>query len=56
VSGLVGPVAIITVGVLFLVAEYSRYSFSDLWPIILIVIGMLLLARAVAPRDGHIGS
>jgi hypothetical protein len=56
VSGLVGPVAIITVGVLFLVAEYSRYSFADLWPILLIVIGILLVARAVAPNDGHIGS
>ena len=56
ISGLVLPVTLITVGVLFLLAKYSPYSFADLWPIILIVIGLLLVARAVAPRDGHIGS
>ena len=56
VSGLIGPVVIVTVGVLFLLSEYSRYSFADLWPIILIVIGILLVVRAVAPKDGHIGS
>jgi hypothetical protein len=51
-----GPVMIITIGVLFLAAEYSRYSFADLWPIILIVAGIILVAQSFASKDGHIGS
>jgi hypothetical protein len=51
-----GPIIIITVGVLFLVGEYSAYSFFDLWPVILIVIGAVLIAQAMVSREGHIGS
>jgi hypothetical protein len=46
---------VITIGVLFLIAEYSRYSFADLWPVILIVLGVLLVAQALAPKQGHVG-
>lgn len=56
VRGLMGPVILITVGVLFLAAEYSRYSFGDLWPIILIVAGIILVAQSFASKDGHRGS
>ena len=43
--------------VLFLVAEYSsRYSFMDLWPILLIVIGIVKLVESTAPTDGHISA
>jgi hypothetical protein len=43
--------------VLFLVAEYSsRYSFMDLWPILLIVIGIIKLIEATASSAGHITS
>jgi hypothetical protein len=51
-----GPVILITVGVLFLAAEYSRYSFGDLWPILLIVAGIILVAQSFASKDGHVGS
>jgi hypothetical protein len=53
--GLIGPVMVIAVGILFLAAEYSRYSFADLWPILLIVLGVLLVAQALAPKQGHVG-
>ena len=56
VRGLMGPVILITVGVLFLAAEYSRYSFGDLWPILLIVAGIILVAQSFASKDGHVGS
>jgi hypothetical protein len=46
---------IITVGILFLFVQYSRYSIFDLWPILLIVLGVLLVAQALAPKQGHIG-
>lgn len=51
-----GPIMLITVGVLFLIGQYSRYSFGDLWPILLIVIGFVLVAQEFASREGHIGS
>jgi len=55
--GLMGPAILITLGVLFLVAEFSnRYSFGDLWPILLIVIGVIKLIEATASTAGHITS
>ena len=45
----VGPVAMITVGVLFLLDEFSRYSFHRTWPIILIAIGIALVAQRLGP-------
>jgi hypothetical protein len=56
IRGLMGPLMIITVGVLFLVGEYSRYSFTDLWPILLIVAGIVLTAQSLASKEGHTGS
>jgi hypothetical protein len=51
-----GPILLITVGVIFLAAEYSRYSFFDLWPVILIVIGIVMVGQALTSREGHVGS
>jgi hypothetical protein len=53
---LMGPLIIITVGVLFLIAQFSRYSFGDLWPVLQIVIGAVLVAQQLASKQGHIGS
>jgi hypothetical protein len=55
VHGLMGPVILITVGVLFLIGQYSgRYSFGELWPVILIVIGAIKLLEATASTAGHV--
>ena len=56
VRGLMGPVMLITVGALFLIRQYSRFSIGDLWPILLIVAGIVLVAQAMASREGHFGS
>jgi cell wall-active antibiotic response 4TMS protein YvqF len=53
IHALFGPVMIITVGVLFLMAQYSRWSFGELWPFLLIVAGLLKVAEAMASREGH---
>ena len=53
IRSLFGPVMIITVGVLFLLAQYSRWSFGELWPFLLIVAGLMKVAEAMAPREGH---
>jgi len=50
---LMGPVVLITLGVLFLIGEFTRYSFGELWPVLLIVIGVVMLAGATASTEGH---
>jgi hypothetical protein len=56
--GVMGPVVLITIGVLFLIQQFSRdyLTFVRLSPIILIVIGAVKILRAVAPSDGHISA
>lgn len=55
-NGMRGPVLLITIGVLFLIGEYTRYGFGDLWPVLLIVAGLIAVAQAFASRQGHPGS
>jgi hypothetical protein len=54
--GLMGPVMLITVGVLFLMGEFTRYGFGDLWPVLLLVSGLVILAQSTASREGHTGA
>lgn len=56
IRGLLGPIILITIGALFLAGQYSRYGFFDLWPIILIVIGAVLVVQAMVSREGHVGT
>ncbi len=55
VRGLMGPIVLITIGVIFLFGEYTRYSFGELWPLLLIVPGIVMLAQSLASKDGHAG-
>lgn len=55
IRGLMGPAMLITVGVIFLLAEYSRYDFRNLWPFLLIVAGIVLVAQSMASKEGHTG-
>lgn len=56
VHALMAPIMLITIGAVFLVGEFTRYDFGDLWPVLLIVAGIVLLAQSLASRTGHIGS
>jgi LiaI-LiaF-like transmembrane region len=47
---------LIAVGAIFLSGEYTPYGFATLWPVLLVVAGILLLAQAAASREGHTGS
>jgi hypothetical protein len=51
-----GPAILITIGLLFLLSELrgGYLDFGSTWPVILIVIGAISLASALAPTDGHI--
>lgn len=54
-NGLMGPVVLITLGVLFLVAKMDLgHGFGDLWPILLVVIGLVKIAAAMASTEGHV--
>jgi hypothetical protein len=55
IRGLIGPAVLITIGVLFLLHQIrgGRFDFERTFPVLLIVIGLLLLASSVAPREGH---
>jgi len=56
--GLMGPVIVVTVGVLFLLQEMKGgfFDFGNTWPVILIVIGLLNLASAFASSEGHLSA
>ena len=56
IRGLMGPAVIITVGVLFLVDQVrgGDFSFGRTYPVILIVLGIISLAAAAAPAEGHV--
>jgi hypothetical protein len=54
VAGLMGPIMLITVGAIFLVGQYTRYSMGDLWPLFLIIPGVVLLAQGLASKECHI--
>jgi hypothetical protein len=57
ISGLMGPIVLITLGVLFLAGRLNiGYSFGQLWPVLLIVIGVVKLLGAFASTEGHTGS
>lgn len=55
--GYMGPAVLITLGVLFLLAQVtSNYwlNFDRTWPALLIVIGLVLFLRHSAPMNGHV--
>ena len=58
IRSLMGPAIIITIGVLFLLSELrsGAFDFSNTYPVILIVIGAVSLAAALAPMEGHVTS
>ena len=51
-----GPAILITLGILFLLHQLhgGHFDFDNTWPVLLVVIGVLLLASSLAPRDGHV--
>jgi len=56
IRSLLGPAVVITVGVLFLLDQMRGdfFSFSNTWPVIILVIGAVQLASALSSSEGHI--
>jgi hypothetical protein len=44
VRAVTGPIILITIGVLFAFDRFTDFRFSQTWPVLLIVIGLLKLA------------
>jgi hypothetical protein len=53
---LMAPAILVTLGILFLLEEFGswRLGFDHTWPLILIVIGGVILAKRNASMSGHI--
>jgi len=51
---LMGPAILVTLGVLFLLDNVSRFEFHRTWPAILLVIGVVKMMQSNASSDGHI--
>jgi hypothetical protein len=50
-GSLIAGLILITLGIIFLIIRYvPRIDFGDLWPLILIVIGIVLLRNAFVSR------
>jgi len=48
-----GPITLITVGILFALNNFTGYGFSETWPVLLIVFGVLsLLGRGLGASAG----
>ena len=58
IRGLMGPLVVTTVGVLFLLSEVrgGYLNIANTFPVLLIVIGIVLLGSALAPMEGHVES
>ncbi len=50
-----GGIVLITLGILFLVEQFTNLAFHRTWPVFLIVLGLLLFARTRASIEGHLG-
>ncbi|HEY6307854.1 MAG TPA: hypothetical protein VI488_15485 [Candidatus Angelobacter sp.] len=53
-NGLMGAAVLITLGVLFLLAEFWVIPFHQSVPVLLIVIGLMLYLGRSASTEGHI--
>jgi len=54
--GIMGPVIMVTIGLLFLLDNFGAhgFDFGRTWPVILLVIGGVKLLQNGGPTDGHI--
>ena len=47
-GGLVAGTVLILIGSIFLVDQFGWFEFSELWPVILIGVGLVMIVRYVA--------
>ena len=52
--GLTGAAILVTLGILFLLAEFHILSIHQTWPVLLIVIGLFTYLSTTGSTEGHI--
>jgi uncharacterized membrane protein HdeD (DUF308 family) len=53
-TNLIGGIILITIGVIFLFDRFiPGVNFGDLWPIILVVIGVIMVRKAYQKSNNH---
>ena len=53
-SGYLGPIVLVTLGVLLLIDQYTMYGFNRTWPVLLIIIGIAKLLQWNTSTEGHV--
>jgi hypothetical protein len=53
VRAVTGPIILITIGVLFAFDRFTEFRFSQTWPVLLIVVGVLKLASRGVRGNGY---
>jgi hypothetical protein len=54
--GLMGPLMLIAIGAIFLLGRFTSIGFIKLWPVLLIIAGIVLWLQFAASRAGHSGA
>ncbi len=54
--GLMGPLMLIAIGAIFLLGRFTSYGFIKLWPVLLVIAGIVLWLQSAASRAGHTGA
>lgn len=48
------PAILVTVGVLSLLEDFTRYDWNRTWPVLILAIGVVMLLRSNASWQGHV--
>jgi hypothetical protein len=54
--GLMCPLMLIAIGAMFLLGRFTSHGFRELWPILLVVAGIVLWLQSAASSAGHTGA
>jgi hypothetical protein len=54
--GLMGPLMLIAIGAMFLLGRFTSYGFRELWPVLLVIAGIVLWLQSAASGEGHTGA
>ena len=56
VRGLMGPLMLIAIGAIFLLGRFTSVGFVKLWPLLLVLAGIVLWLQSTASGAGHTGA
>jgi hypothetical protein len=54
--GLMGPLMLIAIGAIFLLGQFTSCGFEKLWPVLLVIAGIVIYAQSAASGAGHTGA